>query len=30
MQHILELTVKNTEICPAVVRILENMENSME
>jgi len=30
MQQILELTVKNTEICPAVVRILENMENSME
>ena len=30
MQQILELTVKNTEICPAVVRILENIENSME
>ena len=27
MYQVLELTVKNTEICPAVVRILENIEN---
>ena len=30
MQQILELTVKNTEICPAVVRILDNIENSLQ
>ena len=29
MHQILELTVKNTEICPAVVRILENIEESL-
>lgn len=29
MQQVLELTVKNTEICPAVVRILENIEASI-
>lgn len=29
MQQILGLTVKNTEICPAVVRILNNIEESL-
>lgn len=29
MLQILDLTVKNTEICPAVVRILENIEQSL-
>lgn len=29
MQQVLELTLKNTEICPAVVRILENIEDSL-
>lgn len=29
MHQVLELTLKNTEICPAVVRILDNMENSL-
>ena len=30
MHQILELTVKNTEICPAVVRILDNIKDSLE
>ena len=29
MHQILDLTIKNAEICPAVVRILDNMENSL-
>ncbi len=29
MQQILELTVKNTEICPAVSRIIENISHSI-
>ena len=29
MHQVLELTIKNTEICPAVVRILDNIENSL-
>ncbi len=29
MHQVLELTVKNTEICPAVVRILDNIESSL-
>jgi len=29
MNQILDLTVKNTEICPAVVRILENIEDTL-
>lgn len=30
MQSILNLTLKNTEICPAVQRILDAIENSLE
>jgi hypothetical protein len=29
MHQILDLTVKNAEICPAVTRILDNMENAL-
>ncbi len=29
MQQILDLTIKNAEICPAVARILVNIENSL-
>jgi uncharacterized protein len=29
MHQVLDLTLKNTEICPAVVRILENIQESL-
>lgn len=29
MHQILDLTIKNAEICPAVARILDNIENSL-